>query len=167
MSDRAIRTIDDMRAAVLKLPARTKNTLTALTTAAGMSSTVADWALRPEKRNSITWEPLLQLLTTAGHELVARPRGENSDLANVPIRNIQDLRRLIKSLPLITGKTLTALSRQAGISLTVVLWSNRSDRSVTLLPILTLLHEGGYSVFLRKSPETRRQARIEALKGSA
>jgi hypothetical protein len=160
-----IKTVDHMREQIKKLPGRmpTRTTLNAICLEVS-SNTVADFALRPHKRKNINMSSLFDVFVVTSHELVAaRP-----DLAEFVIRSDDDLKAFLRKLCEVTGKTISAMSDQAGISLTLVTWLTGSSRrkTVQLEPLLKLLNSEKVTLKLRKIPMARSTAKRAMMIGS-
>lgn len=137
-----------------------KTTVTALCIAAGTSNTLADFAMSP-KRLGVTFGSLFPVMKLAGFEFVITGKPPNDDLAVRRFTDHEGLRKALSSLPLQTGKSMTALSEKAGISLTVLGWVNGTGGTKTLsfLPVLKLLKACDLDLALEKNAPNKRAAR--------
>lgn len=140
---------------------RLRVTLHALCKASGKSTTVADFVNQPEKRTDVTMRALFSVITTASHEFVLTPRGVDDDLATGLIRTEGDLLAYVKRLPTMTGKTLTALSKEAGVSLSLLTWANKGlPSSVYLHTVLAVLDAANINVKLRRIGDVKQVAPV-------
>lgn len=161
----AIKTVDDMRDQLKKLPSRmrVRTTLTAICLEAG-TTTVGEFANRPHVRKNINLSSLFQVFAVAGHELVAsRP-----DLPEFSIRSDDQLKEFFRELSALTGKALSAMTGEAKISLGIVSWTTGSSKTKTvqLEPVLKLLNSQGVTLKLRKIQPTRAAAKRASIQGS-
>ena len=153
----AIKTSEDMRNELKRMAKRLRTTLTAIGNTVGTNSTVADYAFRSGTRRDVTAAKLFEFVAAAGHELVATPVNGGGDLGVTVLRSDDDLKRLIGQLPLMTGKALSQLTKDAGISLALVHWvhgtaqkAGEPQKTVRLAPVLKLFGQAGIELSLRK-----------------
>ncbi len=160
-----IKSIDDMREQIKKLPSRmrARASLTGLCIEAG-ATTVAEFATRPHARKSINMSSLFQVFAVAGHELVAsRP-----DIVESAFRNEEELKEFLRQLAQQSGKSLSAMTGEAKISLGIVSWVTGSAgmKTIQLEPLLKLLNSQGVTLKLRKIQPTRAAAKRAIIQGS-
>jgi hypothetical protein len=160
-----IKTVDDMREELKKLPSRmrVRTTLTAICLEAS-SNTVAEFATRPHKRKGVNMSSLFEVFAVAGHELVVvRP-----DIAETAFRSGEELKEFLRLLSAKTGKSLTAMTLEAKISLGIVSWVSGSSRhnTIQLEPLLKLLNSQNVTLRLRKIQPTKAAAKRAILSGS-
>lgn len=160
-----IKTVDDMREQLKKLPSRmrVRTTLTAICLEAS-SNTVAEFATRPLKRKNINLSSLFQVFAVAGHELVAsRP-----DIVECAFHNDEELKEFFRQLAAQSGKSLTAMTAEAKLSLGIVSWTTGSSgtKTIQLEPLLKLLNSQDVTLRLRRIQPTRAAAKRALLTGS-
>lgn len=144
-----------------------KTTISALCVAAETSNTIADFAFS-QKRLGVTFGALFPVMKLAGYEFVVTSKPPNEDLGVRRFADHDGLRKAIASLPLQTGKSLTALSEKAGISLAVVAWSRGTSgtKTVSFLPVLKLFIASDLNLAMEKKAPSKRAARLAAIRTS-
>lgn len=150
----SIQTADHMRAELRKVAKRLRTTITAISQLAS-SNTVPDFITRPEKRKSVNMSSLFSFLGAGVHELVlSRP-----DIQETSVRSDEDLKDFFRSLVEHTGRSLTAMCEQAGVSLSLPTWVHGSSgaRTMQLDVVLKILASEGVTVKVRKVTLTKRQ----------
>lgn len=134
------------------MASRMRTTLTAISLHCS-SNTVPDFVTRPHKRKSVNMVTLLSFVSAAGHEFVAtRP-----DIGQASFGDDEQLKDFFRLLSEKTGKSLTAISTNAGVSLAVVTWVHGSSgaRTVQLDVVLRILVAEGVTLRLRKKVDKR------------
>ena len=126
---------------------RVRTSLTAISLYTS-SNTVPDFVTRPHKRKSVNMTSLLSCVTAAGHEFVAiRP-----DLGEACFGSDDELKDFFRLLSEKTGKSLTAICQESGVSLCVVTWVHGSSggKTIQLEIVLRILSAQAVTLKLRK-----------------
>jgi hypothetical protein len=152
----SIQSAEDMRVELKKVAKRLRTTVTAISRLAS-SNTVPDFITRPEKRKSVNMSSLFSFLSAGVHELVlSRP-----DIQATWVRSDEDLRDFFRDLAEHTGRSLTAMCEQAGVSLSLPTWVHGSSgaKTMQLDVVLKILSSEGVTVKVRKITPTKRRGR--------
>jgi hypothetical protein len=161
----AIKTVDHMREELRKLPSRlrVRTTLTAICLEAS-SNTVAEFATRPHVRKNINLSSLFQVFAVVGHELVFA----RADIEEHAVHSDEELKQFFRDFAKATGKSLSAMTTDAGISLGLVSWVTGSSgtKTIQLEPLLKVLNSEKVTLKLRKIQPTRAAAKRAAITGS-
>lgn len=134
------------------MASRMRTTLTAISLHSS-SNTVPDFVTRPHKRKSVNMTSLLSFVAAGGHEFTAS-RPDVGEATFVTDEEMKDFFRLLAEK---TGKSLTAICQNAGVSLSVVTWVHGTSgtRTVQLDVVLRILAAEGVILKLRKKTDKR------------
>lgn len=184
MSEFVLCTVDDARRMVHWLARRRRLSPTALVRMTSLRSlSVVNFANLDEatqRTRDTTVGAMIQLVEPHEHRLLARPcgakhlqvhqegavpleiRGAGGGLLEIPLDSMDDLRTLGRTMIATSGKSLSALARKAGVSLTFVTFAKGGSRhqDVSLRIVLETALAGGFELVVQSHFANRREARL-------
>lgn len=183
MSEFVICSVDDARRMLHWLAKRRRTSLSGLVKAAGMRSAAMVNFANLDEAKQRTRDTMVGLLTQVvdgnDHRLLARPaggkhlqmnhpgavpleiRGAGGGLLEVPLRDLEDVRVVCRTMAAVNNCSVSAIAYKAGVSLTITSLVNGSVDygDVSLRVFVEMLLAGGFELVVQPCYANRREAR--------